>query len=213
MAEIQKFSSTSPSTGSSDKHTTIAPQEKRDHREDQRRFEAELDKHEQEKTPGHGAETPSSPSESLSITTNLPASELIRPQQQAAELPTSPLAAPITTSTASEKLGKLLALVEQAWLSKTETTSTEIRLKINQQLLPNTEIRISEQHNQLNVNFISEHPTAFHWLASEGARLALRLSTRLRRDIVVTIKDGESIDSEVSQYRSHYTKEQPGESR
>lgn len=73
--------------------------------------------------------------------------------------------------------------------------TAEVRVRIRDDLLPGTEVRVSEQAGRLEVHFVATDPASVTWLAAQAESIAGEISRRLRRDVRVSVKrEGEDAE-------------------
>jgi hypothetical protein len=72
----------------------------------------------------------------------------------------------------------------------------EVRITFRQDILPGTEVLVSRNGNQLNVNFVSTVDTSLSFLNTNQAQLREYLGQRLpSNEINITIRTAEEMDS------------------
>ena len=73
----------------------------------------------------------------------------------------------------------------------------EVRVHLRDDLLPGTEVRVSEQAGRLEVHFVATDAASITWLAAQAEAIAGEISRRLRRDVRVSVRrdgdDGEHV--------------------
>ncbi|MCC9620369.1 hypothetical protein LPB41_01585 [Thalassospira sp. MA62] len=91
---------------------------------------------------------------------------------------------------ADNRLNELAQNLTSRILVGENSGATEVRIQLNDAVLPGTEVRISERDGRLIAEFISSNADSTNFLNQRQDDLAARLSKVLQKDVdVITIKD------------------------
>ena len=86
---------------------------------------------------------------------------------------------------------KLAEMVEQSasrMLVSGGAGEAAVRIRLKDDLLPGTEVRIAQRDGRLEIEFVATEAASGTWLAAQSESIAGEVSRRLRRDVRVLVK-------------------------
>ncbi len=105
----------------------------------------------------------------------------------------APAGAPAPQAPAAEaRFAGLQEAIERILVSDGSTGGErEVRVRLSDDLLPGTELRIVQHEGRLEVAFVAVDPASLAWLVSQSESMARELARRLKRDVRVAVRDEE----------------------
>jgi hypothetical protein len=103
---------------------------------------------------------------------------------------TMPADAPQTET--QERVNDIQEAVARLLVSDASRGPAEVRIRLKDELLPGTEIRVRENSGRLEIDFVASDPESANWVAAQAETIAGELSRRLRREVRLRVqREGE----------------------